>query len=88
MAIVKKTHPGYEYKQVPVQDEIDTEAQNYSNQGWETVSVIPPARPGLAVWLLVKRPKQNPYQVRPRTFEGEMTEWQAWEIEHGGVDWR
>lgn len=70
-------HPGYEYKEVAVQDTIAAEAQTCSDQGWETVAVIAPVGLALGWVLLVKREKQNPYSSID-----DWVKWEAWNKAH------
>jgi len=68
----------YRYKEVHVQDTIATEAQNWSNQGWETAGIIPPAGLDLGFRLLVKQEiPRNPYDR-----VDSWNNWLAWETEN------
>lgn len=77
-----KKHPGYEYLEVEVVEAIALTANHWADQGYETVSVIPPvglARLGYS--LLLKRVRQNPYdQLGDRE---EFRQWDEWEKTYG-----
>ena len=75
-------HPGYDYLEAEVVENITQSANRWADDGWETVSVIPPLGLGKTVYsLLLKRRKRNPHD-QLGTPE-EYRQWEAWEKRYG-----
>jgi hypothetical protein len=82
----------FEYKKVPVQDDVAIEAQNYQNQGWETVGVFRegPVISGYVsqtktLHLLLKRELPVEYEYKMVNITFGMTA--ADNIENGVYQW-
>lgn len=80
-----KKHPGYEYLEVEVVDTLTQTANQWADDGWETVAVMRVSSTdrqlGFTDCILVKRVKQNPYD--PRRSTEEFQKWNTWEKLYG-----
>lgn len=75
-------HPGFDYIEVTVVKNIAQCANNWTENGWDTISVIPPTIAEKQCSLLLKRIKMNPYNLLENA--EEFDKWHTWNNRYGG----